>query len=296
MAIGHVLLALAVVIVWSTNFVVIKHALTEIPPLLFATLRFVMCALPWIFILPRPAVPLQKVALLGVLQGSGQFGLLFFALRSDISAGLAPVVIQSQVFFTILGAAFFLHEPVKRLQVIALVVSAVAFGIIAVQGTKHASENLTLVGLTMTLGAGLCWAASNLLARTVGRINVLHLLVWSSIFAVPPLLVLSLWVDGAQADLYAIQHAGLGAWSAVAWQSFGNTLFGFGVWNWLLARYPAGSVTPFALLVPVLGMSTSAIVTGEAFPPWKVAAGSLLIFALVANTYATLGPRRRAGP
>ena len=290
---AHLVLALLVVTVWSTNFVVIKHALKELPPLLFATLRFVVCALPWIFLVPRPAIPMRKIALLGVLQGSGQFGLLFLALRADISAGLAPVVVQSQVFFTILGAAVFLHEPINRLQGVALGVAAVAFGMIAVQGTLHASETLTLAGLALTLGAGLCWAASNLIARTVGRVNMLHLLVWSSVFAVPALLALSVLVDGAQADLEAIHHASLAAWSAVAWQSFGNTFFGFGVWNWLLVRYPAASVTPVALLVPVLGMLTAAVVTGETFPAWKLSAGALLIFALVANTYAALAPRSR---
>ena len=288
MSVAHFLLALLVVVVWSTNFVVIKQALKELPPLLFATLRFVLCALPWIFLVPRPAVPMAKIALLGVLQGSGQFGLLYLALRYGISAGLAPVVVQSQVFFTIVGAAFFLHERIKTLQLVALGLAVLAFGLIGYQGAVHASEVLTVSGLALTLGAALCWAASNLVARTLGRVNILHLLIWSSVFAIPALLVLSVVIDGAQADLDALHHASLGAWSAVAWQSFGNTFFGFGVWNWLLARYPAASVTPVALLVPVIGMTTAAIVLGETFPPWKAAAGALLVVALLVNTYGSL--------
>jgi len=53
---SHLLLALAVVAVWGTNFVVIKGGLAELPPLLFATLRFVASALPWLLFVRRPAV------------------------------------------------------------------------------------------------------------------------------------------------------------------------------------------------------------------------------------------------
>ena len=48
---------------------------------------------------------------------------------------------------------------------------------------------------------------------------------------------------------------------SVAWQALGNTLFGYGAWNWLLARHPAATVTPAALLVPVFGMTASAWAT-----------------------------------
>ncbi|MBA2722000.1 MAG: EamA family transporter, partial [Methylibium sp.] len=44
MPLTHLLLALAVVAVWGTNFVVIKWGLAELPPLLFTTLRFAFAA------------------------------------------------------------------------------------------------------------------------------------------------------------------------------------------------------------------------------------------------------------
>ena len=97
----HFLLALAIVTVWGTNFVVIKIALGDVPPLLFATLRFILVFLPAAVVFPRPSVSLGNLALYGILIGVGQFGLLYIAMNGLISPGIASLVIQSQVFFTI---------------------------------------------------------------------------------------------------------------------------------------------------------------------------------------------------
>src|SRR3546814_5045203 len=102
MPLSHLLLALTVVFIWGTNFVVIKWGLAEFPAFLFATLRFLLSALPWVFVFRRPAVPWSAMACAGLLLGVGQFGLLYWAMRQDISPGLASLVVQSQVFFTIL--------------------------------------------------------------------------------------------------------------------------------------------------------------------------------------------------
>src|SRR3954463_982528 len=98
---SHLLLAFAVVFIWGTNFVVIKWGLAEFPPFVFAALRFLFCVIPWIAFIRKPAVSWGKLAAFGVLLGAGQFGLLFLAMQHDISPGLASLLIQSQVFFTI---------------------------------------------------------------------------------------------------------------------------------------------------------------------------------------------------
>ena len=67
----------------------------------------------------------------------------------------------------------------------------------------------------------------------------------------------------------------------MAWQAIGNTLFGYGAWNWLLARHnPASTVTPKALLVPVFGMTASALALHEGLPTWKLGAAALVMGGL----------------
>jgi O-acetylserine/cysteine efflux transporter len=283
----HVALALLVVAIWGTNFVVIKAALATLPPLLFAALRFTLAFVPAALFVARPAVPWRTLAAYGSLIGAGQFGLMFIAMRADITPGLASLVIQTQVFFTIGLAMLFNREHLKRVQVAALALAAVGLLLIA----WHTDAATTPFGLALVLAAALCWAGGNTVAQRAGKVPILGFMVWSSLFAVPPLLALSLLLEGPVAMAQGLTRAGWGTWAAVLWQSLGNTLFGYGAWAWLMARYPAATVSPLALLVPVFGMGASALLLAEALPAWKLGAAALVIGGLAINL---LWPRSQA--
>lgn len=280
----HFLLALAVVAIWGSNFVVIKIALHTLPPMTLAALRFAIAFAPACFFLRRPAVAWGNLVSYGLFIGVGQFGLLFLAMQSQISPGLASLVIQTQVFFTLLLAVRLRKERVLGTQWLGL---ALAVGGIAVI-VGHTDGTTTPLGLAMILAAAFNWACANLLTQRAGRIDMLAYVVWSSAFAVPPLLLLALLVDGPAAAARGLAAADALTWTAVLWQSVANTLFGYGVWSWLLARHPAGSIVPMALLVPVFGMGSAALLLGEPLPGWKLAAAALVMAGLAINL---LGPR-----
>ena len=283
----HVLLALAVMAVWGSNFVVVKLALASLPPLLFALLRFTFAVLPAVFIVARPAVPWPRLAAYGVFIGVGQFGLLYIAVGGPISPGLASLVVQMQVFFTIALAVGFDGERVRLYQWVAMAVAASGMLLIGVQLDAAA----TPLGLALVLAAAMSWALGNQVAKGNGRADTLGVVVWSSLFALPPLLALSLIFEGLPAMTSAIAQADAMVWCAVLWQSVGNTLFGYAAWSWLLARHPASAVAPMALLVPVFGMSASAWWLGEALPWWKLLAAALVMAGLALNLF---WPRLRA--
>jgi O-acetylserine/cysteine efflux transporter len=286
----QLLLALAIVAVWGSNFVVIKLALGHLPPLLFATLRFALAAVPIVFGLRRPAVPWRNLAAYGVLIGIGQFGLLYIALNGLIAPGLASLVVQSQVFFTIGLAVWISRERLQTSQYVALALSVAGIAVIA----AHTGQTTTLGGLLLVLVAALGWAGGNIVQRATPAVNMLGYVVWSSLFAVPPLLLLSLVFEGPAQIGAALSGASLAIWGAVVWQSVGNTMFGYAAWGWLLGRYPAATIAPLALLVPVFGMGTAAWWLGEPLPLWKLGAAALVIGGLALNL---LWPqlRRRVG-
>ena len=284
----HLLLALAVVFVWGTNFVVIRWGLDGLPPFLFATLRFAFSALPWLLFVPRPNTPWPKLAAFGALLGVGQFGLLFLAMQGHISPGLASLVVQIQVFFTIGLSLALMGERVRGFQQVGLLLALAGLGVIAL---NLDAAVVTLLGLGLVVSAAFFWAGANLVVKSLGPVNMLHFMVWSSVFAVPPLLAISWLVEGPALMQSAITQATPLVWASVLWQALGNTLFGYGVWNWLLARHPAATVAPLALLVPVFGMGASALSLGESLPMWKLGAAALVLSGLAV---IVLWPRLRA--
>lgn len=283
----HILLALAVVVVWGTNFVVIRVGLNELPPLLFATLRFCFALLPAAFFIRRPQVAWASLAAYGVLIGFGQFGLVYIAMNGFISPGLTSLVVQSQVFFTIGLAMAFSGERVRPFQVIALLLATIGIGIIV----QHGDSSATPLGLILVLMAAASWGAGNHVAKASGVTNMLAFVVWASLFSIPPLFIGSLIMDGWPAIAAAVAQAGPKAWAAVLWQSVGNTLFGYVAWGWLLARHPAAVITPMAMLVPIFGMGASALLLGESLPMWKLGAAALVIGGLALNVLWPLAAR-----
>ena len=294
----HLLLALAVVAVWGSNFVVIKVALTHVPPLLFAALRFAFALVPALFLMARPAVPWTQLAAYGVLIGVGQFGVLYLAINGHISPGLASLVIQTQVFFTIGMAMFFAQERVRAFQWAALLLAVAGIAVIGLHTGDTQAGSTTMRGVLMVVFGAFCWAGANTVAKrasvvkaSAASVNMLAFVIWSSAFAVPPLLLLSLTFEGWPAVRAGLTHNNLTAWAAVFWQAWGNTLFGYAAWAWLLSRYPAATISPIALLVPVVGMGSAAWMLGESLPAWKLTAAFLVMAGLALTT---LWPRWKA--
>jgi len=279
---SHLLLALAIVAVWGTNFVVIKISLESFPPFLFAALRYFFALLPVVFFMPKPKVSWRNLCAYGLATGVGQFGVMYFAIDGQISPGLASLVIQTQVFFTIGFAMFFAKEGLKLYQAVAVAVAMMGLVIIAL----HTDASTTFLGLALVVFAGLSWGAANTVSRSAGSINMLSYVVWASAFSIPPLFLISLIFEGGWEHMSsAMALAPLGAWLGVLWQSWGNTLFGYAAWGWLLSKHPAALVAPTPLLVPIFGMGASAYFLSEPLPSWKILAAGLVIAGLVVNLF-----------
>jgi O-acetylserine/cysteine efflux transporter len=264
---------------------VIRIGLDHLPPLLFAALRFTLAAIPFAFFFKRPPVSLRNLGAYGLLIGVGQFGMLFIAMRQDISPGLASLVVQMNAFFTVGLAAWLARERIRSFQLIALAIAAAGIGLIL----WHTDAHTTTLGLALVLVAALAWAGGNLVVRAAGSaVNMVAYVAWSSVFAAPVLWALAFAFEGWPAIHHGLFAADPATWAAVLWQTIGNSLFGYAAWGWLLARYNAGTIAPLSLLVPVFGMGASALWLHEPLPGWKLAAAALVMAGLALNT---LGPR-----
>ena len=260
-------LALLVVLVWGANFTVIRIGLDGVPPLLLAALRFVLALFPAIFFINPPRIPFSHWFGYGLFVGFGQFGCLFSAMHLGMPAGVASVVLQSQAFFTLLFAALLLGEKVTVRQVLGLVLAA--SGLFLVGGGT--GSGIPLVALLLTLAAASFWGMSNIVVRRAGvlaaagghRLDILSLVVWSSLVPPLPLFLCSLVLDGPQLVVASVVNLTPTSIFSIAYLAFGATLFGYGAWSKLLSKYPANRVAPLSLLVPVAGLLTARIVLEE---------------------------------
>ena len=278
------LLILTVIVVWGVNFAVIKVGVADVPPLLLGGLRFLLAAFPAVLFLRAPKVPLRLYILYGMTISVGQFSLLFTAIHMGMPTGLASLVLQSQAFFTMVFAAFWLKEQWRANQLAGLVLAA---GGLVLIGSAH-GLSMPLAGFMLTIGAAAMWACGNIVTRAVGRygpMNQLAFVVWASLVPPLPLLLLSAWLEGPQAMATALTHFSGTAFAALAYLAWAATLFGYGVWTALLSRYPANRIAPFSLLVPVVGLTTGWLVFGEVLKPVHFAGGALLMAGLLVNLF-----------
>lgn len=281
-------LAFAIVVVWGVNFMAIKWGVTEVAPLLLSALRYVVAALPAVFFVRRPDVALSILISYGLFVGVGQFGLLFSAIHLGMPAGLASLVLQLQTFFTIGLAVLLLGERPRGTQLIGALIALVGIGVIAVESFAGAA----LVPLLMTVFAAASWAVANIIVKRAGKVDMLAFVVWSSLVPPIPLFVLSLLIEGPGViplSLSQLTWLGVASLLFLGWVS---TDFGYGAWSKLLQRHPASTVAPFTLLVPLIGLSTGAMVLGEGLSGLDMIGSALVFTGLMLNVF---GPRLLAG-
>jgi len=286
-------LTLGIAALWGFSFVAIKVALREMPPFAMAALRFLLAAVPLVFFVKPPRMPWRYIAVYGLAIGLCQFGLLFLGMKLGMPAGLSSLVIQFQVFFTIGLGVLVLGERPHRHNLVGAAISAAGLLLLGAYqlGTGAAA---TLIGFFLVIAAALAWGVGNVIAK---RAAVAHdagmfaLVVWSSIVPPLPLAALSYAFEGGPAVVQSVLSAGALSWGCLLFLAWAATLFGFAQWAGLLHRYPTALISPFALLIPVSGLASGALLVGEGLAPWQ-AAGVLLVFAgLVENVY---GARLRA--
>lgn len=282
--------ALVVVVIWGLNFVAMKYALQDMGPMLLGALRFALASLPFLWWVGRPRLPWRFVVGYGLAQGLGQFGCLFLGLQLGMTAGMASVVMQAQAFFTLLLAVPVLGERARPAQVLGLLVASAGLLTIAMAHGQGAGQ-MTLIGFVLTLGAAFMWAVSNLVARLASRVadyEPFPFIVWSSLVPILPFTALAVWQDswaGVASQWAAIGPLTVASLLFLAWLA---TLLAYSLWTRLLKRHPANRVTPFSLLVPVVGLWAAWFFVGEHPAPLQWLGTAAVVLGLVINQ---IGPR-----
>lgn len=283
------LCALLVVLIWGTNFVAMKVGLRNLTPFQMGAARYVFAVLPLIIFIRPPKLPLKWIVAYGLCQGVGQFGLLFLSLKVGMSASLASVILQTQVFFTAFFGFVLLHERASRALKGGLLLAAVGlvcFGMNYVE-PGHAGGT-TAGGFVLCLAGAAMWAASNIVVRraqqATPQFDVISFMVWCSLVPIVPFVLLSLAFDDPSTR-WQWTAAPFATWIAVAYLGWMATILGYAMWTRLLKRHPVNRVAPFSLGVPVVGISAGMLVLGDTITNWQWAGIALIVLSLMCTMF-----------
>ncbi len=288
MSVSHIALAVFVTVLWGFTFVVMRDLLDMLPPFLMATVRVVAAGLP-VLLLRLPRTPFYWVLLLGATQGAAQMALLLFGMEFGMPAGLAALVLQTQVLFTTGLAFMMLGEKPRWAQYAGIAISLV--GMVVIASTMPGGA--TIIGFFMVILAALTWAGSNIIVKLAGTDEVLRLVAWAHVIGILPLLALSYIFEG-ESEIFHIM-------ARLSWRGIGDIVFlglistfgGFGLWSYLMRKNSASAVATFSLIIPISGMTSTALLLGEEVGAVRMAGAAVVLVGLAFGTVRLSAFKRR---
>ena len=283
------LLALAVIAVWSACFVAIKASADSAPPWAFAALRALTAGATLLPLagaarkLTLPPAEWGWIAALGVTNTTLGLSAMFLSVGLA-GAALPAVLANSQALLVAPLAALLFGEPLSRLRFAALVVGVggVAFVLAATAGGGG-----SVAGAVLGLAAAGGLAAANLITKHVaGRVDALTATTWQYVLGAMPLVVWSLIVED---------------WAAISWNvEFIAALLFLGVvgsavasylWYRLVRQMELIRLNTLTLLTPFFSVVLAVALYDER-PQGRAALGGILILAGVTGVTWPYTPSR----
>jgi O-acetylserine/cysteine efflux transporter len=278
------ILALSVTVIWGLNFAVIKLGMAAMDPYLLAAIRFALCAFPAIFFISKPKVKIQYLAGYGIMLGVFLWGLAYAGIYLGLSAGLASLVLQCTVFFTIIFGAIFFNEKISKYQIIGAIISFCGLGSIFL----ITDGSTTFLGILLVILGALSWSIANIFLKKSATTEMLAFMIWSSIFSPIPLLLISYFMTGSDKMISSIMNIDKKSIFSILFTVYPVTLLGYSIWNHLLRKYPLSTIAPLSLFVPIFGMLGSMIIFDEKLTQFKLIAMLLIIVGLLINIFGRM--------
>ncbi|MHC8317401.1 EamA family transporter [Pseudomonas sp. LB3P31] len=277
MDVRDLVLIFAVTIMWGSNFSVIDIGLDGMDPFMLTALRFTFCALPLVFFVKKPEnVSSPILAVYGLLFGVGMCWLMNYGMFLGVSAGVTSLLLQFSAFFTVIWGVVLFGEKMTPIHVTGILMALVGL-LFIVHVTEGNAENM---GLLLVLLAALCWSLCNVLVKKCKVGNIFSFVVWSSLYATPPLYLMTYWVKGTVPFEALFTDLKTPVLLSILFQAYVATIFGYWAWNRLIRKYPASQVAPLSVIVPISGIITSWYVLDEPIGGEKLFALGLTILGL----------------
>jgi drug/metabolite transporter (DMT)-like permease len=217
--------------------------------------------------------------------------LLIFAGLDHTTVARSALLVNTMPFWVLLGAHFMLGEHMSARKWIGLLLAFA--GLVVVFSDKLSLPGPDAVrGDLMSLGAGISWAATNILIKgsRLTRLGAEKLLLYQ--------LAVSTVVAAALLPFVGppVRDAGLISTLAMLFQAFYIVAVTYVLWFWLMRRYPASGLASFTFLTPAFGVLFSGLLLGEPLSARLFVALGLIAGGLIVVNRPADRPVHNAGP
>ncbi len=275
-----ILVWLILCLIWGTTWIFIKVGLEDLPPITFATARFLLAVAILSVVVVSKRMPLPRklsewrlIALTGVLQFSVNYSLVFWS-EQYITSGLAAVLQAMITVFGLVLAWYFLpNERITGIKVLAVTVGIIGVAVTFVDQLMIQNWKAFLGCVGVVSGSYAAAQASILIKARGGGLHPAALLLCQMICGLPAIIVYSLVVEG---DPFSFNWS-LRAVACVVYLSVLGTIAAFWLYYWLLGKIESTRAMMISLVTPLIAVVVGWIVLGEKMPPQTALGGSLIV-------------------
>ncbi len=296
---GKILLSFAIIyFVWGSTFYAIRIGVHQMPPLLFAALRFFTAGAVmygWLLARAERSPNLRQwmsASLLGAMIFLVDYGLLFWA-EQRVPSGIAAVVLATiPVFITLSEIALLRTQRMTVRLAVALLIGIAGVAVLVSHTFKLGDAPVDALGAGALILAAFSWSISTVLTKRLPLPASKPMSSAAQMLTGGVMLVLA---SGLAGNFRGFRPSAItwGAWVALAYLIVFGSIIGFTAYVWLLHHESPTKVGTYAYVNPVVAVLVGYFLGGEALGP-RTVLGTLCV--LVSVVLITRPGARKAAP
>ena len=264
--------------VWGFHFIVIKLAVSEIPPIFYAAIRMTLVAVIMAAFLRWRAGQMRRIFIAGLCLGAFNYAFMFSGLK-QATASASAIAMELYVPFATILSVIFLDEKVGWRRILGIGLAFIGVAIIAIGGKSDAP------GVNIGLGVGLI--ACGAMTEAIGAINIKRaegfkpheLLAWFSLIGAVALWPMTFIVEDGQGAAWSASDKWMIV-GAIVYSAIGGSIIGHTSYYWLLQRLPVSQVAVTTLLVTVIAVFAGVLILKDPFGLVMIAGGVMTLIGV----------------
>jgi drug/metabolite transporter (DMT)-like permease len=284
--------------VWGSTFLFIRIGVRELPPLLFAALRFLPAGLVlyvWMMVKGERAPTIRQwtsATLLALLIFVGDYGLLFWA-EQHVPSGIAAVMLATIPLFMALSEIIFLRTQKLTIRLaLALLIGIGGVAVLMSRSLMLGGAPIDSRGAIALIFASMSWSVASVLSRKLPLPQSKVMSAGAQMLAGGILLTITAALFGEFRGFHPAAISGR-TWFALVYLIVFGSLIGFTAYVWLLHHESPTKVGTYAYVNPVVAVLLGYFFGGETLGT-RTVLGTL--FVLVSVLVITTTPARKPLP